>query len=338
MASDRQGQDSTGQAGAPDPGTPPPGVLVAAELKPLLGEDPIPGHEVVWISSSEPTPEGDYVAMIPLLSRPMGEKEMAGLPGLEVLAQCAVGYDNIDLAAAARRGIPVTNTPDVLTESTADLAWALILAVARRLKEGQEMLARDEWTGWDPTQLLGMELNERTLGIVGGGRIGQAVGRRGRGFGMRIVYTDRESKPEFERETGARQVEMEEALALADVLTVHVPSTPETRGMFDSRLFERMKTGALFINTARGDLVDEGALLDALRNGKLGGAGLDVFSQEPQVPRPLVEHPKIVALPHIGSATTHTRRQMAELAVRNCRAVLEGKPPITPVPLPEVGG
>lgn len=329
-------QGSESRVETREPGGAPPRVLVAAELKPLLPENPIPGHEVVWISSTEPTPEGDYVAIVPLLSRPMGEKELAGLPKLRVLAQCAVGYDNIDLEAAARRQVPVTNTPDVLTDSTADLAWALILAVARRLKEGQEMLARDEWTGWNPTQLLGLELNQSTLGIVGGGRIGQAVGRRGKGFGMRILYTDREPKPAFEKETGARRGELEEVLAEADVLTVHVPSTPETRGMFDSRLFGGMKAGALFINTARGDLVDEGALLEALNDGTLGGAGLDVFSREPQVPRPLVEHPKIVTLPHIGSATTHTRRQMAELAVRNARAVLAGEAPVTPVSLPEV--
>jgi len=311
-------------------------VLVAAELRELLATDPVPGYEVVWISSSEPTPGGDFVAMVPLLSRPLGEEELAGLPRLQVLAQCAVGYDNIDLAAAAQRGVPVTHTPDVLTESTADLAWALILAVARRLKEGQEMLARDEWTGWDPTQLLGLELNGSTLGIVGGGRIGQAVGRRGKGFGMKLLYTDKEEKPAFEEETGARRVEMEELLARADVLSVHVPSTSDTRGMFGKSLFRAMKPGALFINTARGDLVDEDALLDGVNHGTPAGAGLDVFSREPQVPRALVEHPKIVCLPHIGSATTHTRRQMAELAVANARAVLSGQPPLTPVPLPEV--
>lgn len=315
-----------------------PRVLVAAELKPLLPEDPLPGCQVVWIAASDPTPEGDYQAIVPLLSRKMGETELKGLPELKVLAQCAVGYDNIDLAAAARRRLPVTNTPDVLTESTADLAWALILAVARRLKEGQEILARDEWTGWDPTQLLGLELSGSTLGIVGGGRIGQAVGRRGRGFGMRILYADRDRKPDFEEETGARLVDLTELLAESHVVTVHVPSSAETRGMFGGDLFGRMKPGALFVNTARGDLVDEDALLDALDEGTLGGAGLDVFSREPEVPRALVDHSRIVCLPHIGSATTHTRRQMAELAVRNARAVLGGDPPITPVPLPKGAG
>jgi len=306
-------------------------VLIAAELKPLLPADPLPDYEVVWISSSEPTPRGDFVAAIPILSRTMGEEEMAGLPNLKVLAQCAVGYDNIDLEAAARRKLPVTNTPDVLTESTADLAWALILAVARRMKEGQEMLARGEWTGWNPTQLLGLELNGSTLGIVGGGRIGQAVGRRGVGFGMTIRYSDQDPKSDFEAETGAQRMELAELLACSDVVSVHVPSTPETRGLFNRDLFMGMKAGALFINTARGDLVDEDALLRALNEGHLGGAGLDVFSKEPQVPPALANHPKIVALPHIGSATTHTRREMAALAVQNARAVLEGREPITPV-------
>lgn len=308
-----------------------PRVLVAAELKPLLPDDPLPGFEVVWISSEEATPRGDFVAMIPLLSRSVGEEELEGLPNLRVVAQCAVGYDNIDLPAAARRGVPVTNTPDVLTESTADLAWALILAVARRTKEGQEMLDRDAWTGWSPTQLLGLELDGSTLGIVGAGRIGQAVGRRALGFGMRVVYSDAAPKPEFEAEVGARRLDLDDLLGQSDVVTVHVPSNSETRGLFSAGRFSRMKAGSLFINTARGDLVDEAALLEALSQGTLGGAGLDVFSREPDVPRELVEHPKVVALPHIGSATVKTRRAMASLAVRNAQEVLAGREPLTPV-------
>lgn len=306
-------------------------VLIAAELRPLLPAEPLPGYEVVWIPTGDPTPRGDFVAMVPLLSRSMGEEEFEGLPDLEVLAQCAVGYDNIDLGAASRRGIPVTNTPDVLTESTADLAWALILAVARRLKEGQEMLARDAWTGWNPTQLLGMELNGGALGIVGAGRIGQAVGKRAVGFGMNIRYSDSVQRREFEERTGAEHFGLSELLREADVVTLHLPSTPETRGLFDAGRFSLMKPGALFINTARGDLVDESALLASLDSGRLGGAGLDVFSREPEVPRELVEHPKVVALPHVGSATTRTRKAMAELAVRNAREVLAGRDPVTPV-------
>jgi glyoxylate reductase len=308
-----------------------PRVLVAAELRDLLPEDPMPGHEVVWIRAQEPTPRGDFVALVSILQRRLGEEELAGLPDLRVLALCAVGYDSVDLGAAARRGIPVTNTPGVLTESTADLAWALILAVARRLKEGQEMIARREWTGWGPTQLMGLELHGATLGIVGAGRIGQAVGRRGVGFGMRILYADVEPRPEFEETTGAGRVDLPHLLAESDVVTLHVPSTSETRGMFGRERLVLMKPGALFVNTARGDVVDEGALLEAVENGTLGGVGLDVFAREPHVPPELAAHPRIVCLPHLGSATTHTRRAMAELAVRNARAVLEGRAPITPV-------
>ncbi|MGD2123581.1 MAG: D-glycerate dehydrogenase [Gemmatimonadota bacterium] len=308
-------------------------VLIADELKALLPERPLPGFEVVWVSARDPTPAGDYVAMVPLLSRPIGAKELDGLPNLRVVAQCAVGYDNIDLQAAAERGVPVTNTPDVLTESTADLTWALILAVARRLKEGQEMLARESWAGWSPTQLLGLELNGSTLGIVGAGRIGRAVARRGIGFGMRILYRDVHPQPEMDGPLGAEHRRLPELLGESDVVTVHVPSNDETRGMFDARMFSLLKEGCLFINTARGDLVDEEALVRALDQGPVGGAGLDVFSREPEVPRELVEHPKVVALPHIGSATVVTRRAMAELAVRNAREVLAGRPPITPVQL-----
>jgi len=306
-------------------------VLIAAELKPLLPEPPLPGYHVDWISSRDPTPTGDYVAIVPLLSRTLGVSELDGLPKLRVLAQCAVGYDNIDLQAAADRKIPVTNTPEVLTESTADLTWALILAVARRLKEGQAMLSADSWTGWSPTQLLGLELNGSTLGIVGAGRIGRAVARRGVGFGMRILYSDVHPQPELEETVGAERRSLQELLGASDVVSLHVPSNPGTRGFFDARRFAQLKPGALFINTARGDLVDEGALVQALEEGTVAGAGLDVFSREPEVPRDLVEHPRVVTLPHIGSATVFTRRAMAELAVRNAAEVLAGRPPLTPV-------
>ena len=321
--------DGTGTSGPGDSSR--PIVLIAAELRTLLPDDPIPGHELVWIEDRDPTPEGGYVALISLLRRRLGEKEFEGLPKLKVLAQCAVGYDNIDLAAASRRGVIVTNTPDVLTESTADLTWALILAVARRLKEGQEMVAGGAWKGWTPTQLLGLELKGAVLGVVGAGRIGQAVARRAVGFRMNILYSDQEPRLELETAIGASPRDLPDLLAASDVVTVHVPSNPSTRGLFNRERFGQMKPGALFINTARGDLVDETALLAALEEGRLGGAGLDVFAREPDVPPELANHPKVLALPHIGSATTHTRREMAELAIRNARAVLAGKDPITPV-------
>jgi glyoxylate reductase len=309
-------------------------IIIAAELRELLDHDPVPGHAVQWVSNAEPTPAGDAVGIIPLLTRRLGRPELVGLPGLRIIANCAVGYDNVDLDAARERGVVVTNTPDVLTAATADLAWTLILAVARRVKEAEALAREGGWTGWDPVQLLGLELQRRILGIVGAGRIGQAVGRRAIPFGMRVWYTDRGARPEFEAAASARRVPLETLLAESDVISVHVPSTFETRGMFDAAAFRRMKPGALFINTARGDLVDEASLIAAVESGHLGGAGLDVYAREPHVPERLRRHPRVITLPHVGSATTATRRAMASLAARNVIAVLSGRPPLTPVELP----
>jgi glyoxylate reductase len=309
-------------------------VLIAAELRDLLDEAPIPDCDVAWIPGEEPTPSGEFVAVVPLLSRSLGAAELDRIPGLQIVANCAVGYDNIDLAAAAERGVVVTNTPDVLTDSTADLTWALTLAVARRLSEGEQLLREGNWGGWHPTQLLGLELRGATLGIIGAGRIGRAVGERAVGFGLRVLYCDRARSPEFEERTGADKVSLGELVEKSDVVSVHLPSTVSTRSMFNADLFARMKRRALFINTARGDLVDEGALLAALDSGQLGGAGLDVFRHEPPPDLTLVRHPKVTALPHIGSATTTTRRAMARLAVENVRAVLSGSPALTPVSRP----
>lgn len=306
-------------------------ILVAAELRDLVGADPIPGYRVRWIAAGDATPPGEYLAIVPLLSRSLGAAEFDALPRLKIVANCAVGVDNIDLEAARRRGIVVTNTPDVLTDATADLTWALILAAARRLKEGMRLLEEGAWTGWHPTLLLGLELKGRTLGVVGAGRIGQAVGRRARAFGMRVVYVSPSPKPEFEREVGASRTDLEGLLAQSDVVTLHLPARPDTRNLLDRSNFAVMRRGAILVNTARGDLVDEEALLEALDNGTVWAAGLDVFAREPQVDRRLIEHPRVIALPHLGSATAETRRAMASLAVANVRAVLSGKEPLTPV-------
>ena len=306
-------------------------VLIAAELRELLNDVPIPGCDVTWLPSEEPTPSGEFVAVVPLLSRSLGVAELDRLPDLRVVANCAVGYDNIDLAAALKCGVVVTNTPDVLTDATADLTWALILTIARRLAEGWQLLRDGRWQGWHPTQLLGLELRGATLGILGAGRIGRAVGERAVGFGLRVLYADPARSLEFEERTGAEQLAVGELLEQSDVVTVHVPSTASTKNMFNADLFARMKRGALFINTARGDLVDETALLVALDSGQLGGAGLDVFQREPPSDLTLARHPKVTALPHIGSATTTTRMAMARLAVENAKAVLAGRSPLTPV-------
>jgi glyoxylate reductase len=306
-------------------------VLVAAELRELLDAEPVPGCRIEWLDADATTPAGAHVAIVPLLSRRVGEVELAGLPRLRVVANCAVGFDNVDLAACARCGVVVTNTPDVLTDATADLTLALILAVARRLAEGQCLIERGAWRGWDPRLLLGLELHGATLGIVGAGRIGCAVGRRAAAFGMRLCYTDNTAQRDFEMETGALRLALDDLLARSDVVTLHLPSTSETRGLIGRRALAGIRRGAILINTARGDIVDEPAVIEALEDGRLGGVGLDVFAREPDVPAALIHHPRAVVLPHLGSATTRTRRAMAALAVRNVNAVLAGEPPVTPV-------
>jgi len=306
-------------------------VLIAAELKGLLDPAELQGLDVTWISSDQPTPKGDFAALVPLLSRWVGGTEFKHLPSLKIVANCAVGYDNVDVVAAELRGVIVTNTPDVLTDATADLTWALILACARRVVEGVDLVRSGAWAGWHPEQLLGVELRGKTLGIFGAGRIGQAVGRRAAGFGMQLLYASRTPKPDFERETGATRVELGPILRDSDVVTLHTPSTPETKGMINAETLARMRPGAILINTARGDLVREAALAVALEEGRLGAAGLDVYADEPAIHPRLRAAPRTVLLPHIGSATHETRRRMAAIAVANVRAVLAGQPPLTPV-------
>ncbi len=306
-------------------------VLVAAELKSLLEPSLLIDLDITWLAVGDPTPKGDWEAIVPLLSRWIGGTELKNLPKLRVVANCAVGYNNVDLVAAEMRGILVTNTPGVLTEATADLTWALILATARRLVEGVDLVRSGHWTGWHPEQLLGLELRGRTLGLLGAGRIGQAVGRRAAPFGLRIVYTARTPKPDFERETEARRVDTNQLLAESDIVSIHVPSTPETKGMINGETLGRMKRGAILINTARGDVIREEALAKSLELGHIGAAGLDVYTNEPTIHPRLLAAPRTVLLPHIGSATEETRRKMVGIAVANVQAVLAGKPPLTPV-------
>jgi glyoxylate reductase len=306
-------------------------VLIAAEIKNLVQPAQLADLDVTWLSSHEPTPRGDWVAIVPLLSRWIGGTELKNLPNLRIVANVAVGYNNIDLVAAEMRKVLVTNTPGVLTEATADLTWALILATARRLVEGIDLVRSGKWTGWHPEQLLGLELRGRTLGLFGAGRIGQAVGRRARPFGLHVLYTARTPKPEFERETGARRVDTSELLSESDIVSLHVPSTPETKGIMNRETLARMKRGAILVNTSRGDLIREEALATALELGHLGAAGLDVYADEPAIHPRLREAPRTVLLPHIGSATEETRRNMAAIAIANVQCVLSGKPPLTPV-------
>ena len=306
-------------------------VLIAAELRNLLEPSQLAGMEVTWLGADEPTPKGDFVAIVALLSRWVGGTELKNLPNLRIVANVAVGHNNVDVVAAEMRGIMVTNTPGVLTEATADLTWALILATARRLVEGVDLVRSGKWTGWHPEQLLGLELRGRVLGLFGTGRIGQAVGRRAPGFGLRILYAARSPKPEVERETGATRVDTSRLLAESDILSLHVPSSPETKGIINGETLARMKRGAILINTARGDLIREEALALALELGQLGAAGLDVYAAEPTIHPRLRAAPRSVLLPHIGSATEETRRKMATIAIANVQSVLNGKPPLTPV-------
>ena len=306
-------------------------VLIAAELTNLLEPAQLTDLDVTWLAADEPTPKGDWVAIVPLLSRWVGGTQLKHLPNLRIVANCAVGYNNVDLVAAEMRKVLVTNTPGVLTEATADLTWALILATARRLLEGVELVRSGQWAGWHPEQLLGLELRGRILGLLGAGRIGQAVARRAVPFGLRLVYTARTPKPEFERETGATRVDTSRLLAESDIVSLHVPSSPETKGIINSETLARMRRGAILINTARGDLVREEALAVALERGQLGAAGLDVYADEPAIHPRLLAAPRTVLLPHIGSATDETRRKMVAIAIANVQAVLNGNPPLTPV-------
>jgi len=306
-------------------------VLIAAEIKNLVEPGQLADLDITWLPASEPTPKGDWVALVPLLSRWVGGTEFKNLPNLRIVANVAVGYNNIDLVAAEMRKVLVTNTPGVLTEATADLTWALILATARRVIEGVDLVRSGEWTGWHPEQLLGLELRGRTLGLFGAGRIGQAVGRRALPFGLRILYAARTAKPDFERETGATRVDTTRLFADSDVLSLHVPASPETKGVINGETLARMKPGAILINTSRGDLIREEALATALELGQLGAAGLDVYTDEPAIHPRLRAAPRTVLLPHIGSATQETRRKMAAIALANVQAVLSGKPPLTPV-------
>ena len=306
-------------------------VLIAAELERLLEPGQLTGLDVTWLSTSQPTPPGDYVALVPLLSRWVGGTELKRLPNLKIVANCAVGHDNVDVVAAEMRRVTVTNTPDVLTDATADLAWALILACARHVVPGAALVASGSWTGWHPELLLGIELRGRTLGLFGAGRIGQAVGRRAVPFGMRILYTTRNPRRDFERECGAVRAEFSRLLSESDVISLHAPSVPETKGIINADTLRQMKPSAILINTARGDLVREEALALALEEGRLGGVGLDVYLEEPAVHARLRAAPRTVLLPHIGSATLEARRQMAAIALANVQAVLKGDPPLTPV-------
>ncbi len=260
------------------------------------------------------------------------EEVLASAPTLKVVANVAVGYNNIDVAAAKRRGVIVTNTPDVLTETTADFAWTLLMATARRVVEADHYARSGRWTAWKWDLLWGADVHGTTLGIVGFGRIGRAVARRALGFNMRVLYHDAvRADAAVERELSATATDLETLLREADFVTLHTNLTPETRHLIGERTLRLMRKSAIVVNAARGPIVDEAALAQALREGWIAGAGLDVFEEEPRIHPDLLPLQNVVLAPHIASASRDTRIAMATLAVRNCVAVLEGKAPITPV-------
>jgi glyoxylate reductase len=245
---------------------------------------------------------------------------------LKILANYAVGHNNIDLAAARQRGLTVTNTPDVLTDATADLTWALLLATARRVVEGDALIRSGRWTGWSPTQLLGADVSGKTLGIIGMGRIGQAVARRAVGFRMPVRYHTRQplATSSLSREWEHRS--LRDLLGEADVVTIHVPLTPATQHLIGARELAWMRPTAYLINTARGPIIDEWALADALKLGIIAGAGLDVYEREPAIHSAMAQLKQVVLLPHLGSATLHARVQMGLVCLENIHAVLDGRP------------
>ncbi|HEY7060019.1 MAG TPA: D-glycerate dehydrogenase [Chloroflexota bacterium] len=319
-----------------------PIVLVTRRI-PQAGLDLLrAGAEVRLWDSDQPMPRAELLRQVAdtdgllcLLTDCVDGELLAAAPRLRVVANMAVGYDNLDLAALAARGVVATNTPGVLTETTADLAFALLLAVARRLPESARYVRAGTWTTWDPLLLLGRDVHGATLGIAGLGRIGAAVARRAAGFGMTILYTAREQQATAEAATGARRVEFPELLAASDFVSIHLPLTPETHHLFDEAALRQMRPTAYLVNTARGPVVDPAALYRALTEGWIAGAGLDVTEPEPlPADHPLLTLPNCLVLPHIGSASVATRDRMATLAAENALAVLQGRPPPTPIPLP----
>jgi glyoxylate reductase len=271
-------------------------------------------------------------ALIPLLSDKIDKRLIDQAPNLKVIANYAAGYNNIDVKYARSKKIEVTNTPDVLTSATADLTWALILSLSKRVVEGDRFLREGKFKGWAPLLMLGGDVTGKTLGIIGAGRIGQAVARRAKGFDMTVLYASSARIAAFEDETNSTMINLEELLSRSDYISIHCPLTEDTHHLINAGNINQIKQGAYLINTARGPVVEEKALADALVKGRLSGAGLDVYEFEPRVTKELLALKNVVLLPHVGSATLETRSEMARIAARNVIAVLEHGKALNPVP------
>ena len=294
---------------------------------------------VDYNDSDQPLPRAELIrrlrgkdGLICHIISAIDDELLAACPGLQVVANVAVGFNNIDVAAARRRGIVVTNTPDVLTETTADFAWTLLMAAARRVVEADHYARSGQWKIWKWDLLWGADIHGKTLGVVGFGRIGRAVARRALGFGMRVLYHDSvRADADAERDLKATATDLDTLLRESDFVSLHTLLSPETRHLINERTLGRMKKTAILVNAARGPVVDEAALVTALAEGRIAGAGLDVFEDEPSIHPGLLPLANVTLAPHIASASHDTRIAMATLAVRNCLAVLEGRPPLTPV-------
>jgi glyoxylate reductase len=284
------------------------------------------------ISKSELIKKAKYAdAIITLLSDKIDDEIIQQLEKVKIIANYAAGFNNIDIQSASKRGIIVTNTPDVLTDSTADLTLALILACSRRISEGIEMVKKRKFKGWAPKLLLGKELNNKVVGIIGMGRIGFAVAKRLQAFGCKIVYYSSKPNTLAEKILKAKKLSLSNLMKISDIISIHVPLNQKTRNLINADMLELLKPDAIVINTARGEVLDEEYLIKMLKRGRIFSAGFDVYQNEPNINPELLKLKNVVALPHIGSATEEARNKMSELVAKNVIAVLSGKKALTPV-------
>lgn len=272
-----------------------------------------------------------YDAVLTALSDVIDEEVMKAAPSVKIYANYAVGFNNFDVESAKNMDIAMTNTPDVLSDSTAETAWALLFAVSRRILEADRYVREGKWERFAHKLLLGQDVYEKTLGIIGAGRIGQRFAEKARGYHMRILYHNRERNLDFEKRFNASYVELDELYSESDFISLHCPLTEQTRHLVDADAFKKMKFSSIIINTSRGPVIDEEALVEALKNNEIWGAGLDVYENEPEIHPELLKMENVVLLPHLGSATSETRERMSQMCARNIIEVLEGRDPVNPV-------